>query len=467
MQTTSPAPAKNSYAAYFASLPREEQAARLAALDDSAVIELSTSWRDWWARPDQVTPPGEDWEFWLILAGRGWGKTRTGAETTREWALSGRFPYCNLIAATADDARDIMIEGESGLLAICPRSERPQYLPSKRRLEWPNGTRSLIFTADEPERLRGKQHFKLWCDELGSWRYPDAWDQAMLGLRLGTSPQAVVTTTPRPTKIIKELSKDPLTRLTTGHTDDNVHNLALTFLTKIVAKYRGTRLGRQELDAEILDDNPHALWKREDIDKARVTPQQVPTITRMVVGVDPNAKSDDPDTQAECGIIAAGVGVDGEYYVFRDNSLSAKPLGWARAVVTCYDAVKADRVIAEVNNGGEMVEANIRTVDPNVAYTAVHASRGKAIRAEPIASLYEQGKVHHVGEFAKLEDQMCDWSPYEDAKSPDRLDALVWALTELSANGNTGLIDWARQQVEDAKKKIDAAISQDNRGMPV
>jgi phage terminase large subunit-like protein len=239
---------------------------------------------DWAAhgRPDQQIPTARPWINWLILAGRGWGTTRTSAETVRQWIR--HYPYVNLIGATTDDARDIMIEGESGILAICPKDERPRYLSQKRRLEWPNGAKSLIFTADEPERLRGKQHMKLWCDELCAWRYTDAWDQASLGLRLGNNPQAVITTTPKPTKQLKELVADPLTFITKGSTNDNRANLAEAFIHKIIKKYEGTRLGRQELSAEILDDNPGALWKRSQIDKLRV--KEAPAMKRIVVAID-------------------------------------------------------------------------------------------------------------------------------------------------------------------------------------
>jgi phage terminase large subunit-like protein len=373
------------------------------------------------ARPNQISPPG-DWRTWLILAGRGWGKTRTGAEWVRQQVKV--FPLVNLIGATADDARDIMIEGESGILAICPRGERPTYKASSRQLLWPNGAKSLIFTADEPERLRGKQHMKLWSDELGSWRYVEAWDQAMFGLRLGANPQVVVTTTPKPTKIIRDLMAAPTTTVTRGTTYDNRGNLAAAFMEQIIAKYEGTRLGRQELNAEILDDNPGALWTRANLDELRVTRPPC-DLKRVVVAIDPTATTEGD----EAGIIVAGLGLNKHGYVLDDRSLHASPDGWARAAVTGYYLHKADRIVAEVNNGGEMVEFTVRTVDPRPAYKAVHASRGKYTRAEPVAALYEQGKVHHVGSFATLEDELCQWVPGD--ASPNRLDALVWALTEL------------------------------------
>ena len=428
-------------------LPHEELLAWMAELSHEEAEALLTDW-GFWGRPDQLLPAG-DWVTWLILAGRGWGKTRVGAETVRGWVKTSDF--VNLIGATADDARDIMIEGESGILAICPRLERPLYKKSERKLVWPNGATSLIFTADEPERLRGKQHGKLWADELAAWRYPEAWDQAQFGLRLGAKPQAVVTTTPRPTAIVKALLADPTTHITRGSTYDNKGNLAGAFLAKIITKYEGTRLGRQELNAEILDDNPGALWKRDQIDATRVA--RAPEMSRVVVGVDPAVTSkEDSDLT---GIVAAGRDNQSppHFYVLEDASLIETPMAWARQVVKTYHDQQADRIVGEVNNGGDMVEAVIRSVDPNVAYTAVHATRGKAIRAEPIAALYEQGRVHHVGTFGALEDQMCDWDPLTSAKSPDRMDALVWALTELSAEGGgQGLLDYMRELNADKER---------------
>lgn len=443
-------------------MPLAVRQERLATLTPKEIDDLQYLW-SFWARPEQMLPPG-DWQTWLILAGRGFGKTRTGAETVRQWIKS--CDMVNLIAATADDARDIMIEGESGILAICPKAERPFYRISKSRLEWPNGAKSLIFTADEPERLRGKQHKKLWADEVCAWRYAEAWDQAMFGLRLGRNPQAVVTTTPKPTALLKELAKDPTTHITRGSTYDNRNNLARKFFDKVIRKYEGTRLGRQELNAEILTDNPRALWNREAIDRDRVA--KAPDLRRVVVGLDPNVKNRDlaqlakgSDTLDEAGIVIAGEGAAPpgwippnpnipadvlHYYIIGDHSLDAGPNEWGSAAVKAYRDHAADRIIGEVNNGGDMVEMTIRTVDRNVSYKSVTASRGKAIRAEPISSLYEQGRVHHVGSFAALEDEMCDFDPVTTVKSPNRMDALVWALTELSDQTGLGLFDFIKGQ---------------------
>ena len=402
-------------------MPQQQQTQFLSSLTETEADTLNHDW-PFWARPSQILPPG-DWQVWLILAGRGFGKTRTGAETVREWVKS--FSFVNLIGATADDARDIMIEGESGILSVCPSAERPVYRKSERKLLWPNGATSLVFTADEPERLRGKQHQKLWGDELAAWRYPEAWDQAMFGLRLGKNPQAVVTTTPRPVRLVRELLASKTTVITRGSSYENKDNLAPAFLSRIVAKYEGTRLGRQELNAELLEDNPGALWQRSQIDSLRVV--SAPALSRVVVAVDPSAG--DGESGAEAGIIVAALGQDGQGYVLADQTVRGTPETWAREAVTAYHKFHADRLVAETNNGGKMIEALVRVVDKNVAYKEVHASRGKEVRAEPVSALYEQAKVHHVGTFPLLEDQMVEWVPGDT--SPDRLDALVWAMTEL------------------------------------
>ncbi len=398
--------------------------AALGSLTEAEADALLHDWEGTWARPEQLPPPWA-WRVWLILAGRGFGKTRTGAEWVR--ASVRRYPLVNIIGATADDARDIMIEGESGILGVCPNKERPVYRPARRSLEWPNGARTLIFTADEPERLRGKQHMRLWADEVAAWRYPDAWDQAMLGLRLGDDPRAVVTTTPKPVRLVRELLAAKTTAVTRGSTYDNAANLAPAFLEQIVTKYEGTRLGRQELEAELLDDVPGALWTRAVLDDLRVA--AAPDLQRVVVGIDPAVTSG--EAADETGLVVAGKGVDGAYYVLADRTCRLSPDGWARRAVAAYREWKGDRVVAEVNNGGEMVEHLLRTVDPYVPYTAVHATRGKRVRAEPIAALYEQGRVHHVGGLPDLEDQMCNFTPDGYDGSPDRVDALVWALTDL------------------------------------
>ncbi len=412
-------------------MPTAERQARLSRLKTSELDALRYAWR-FWARPEQLLPPG-DWLYWLILAGRGTGKTRTGAEAVREWVRDFRF--VNLIGPTADDARDVMIEGESGLLAVCPPAERPRYVKHERKLIWPNGAQSMIFTAEEPDRLRGKQHEKLWCDELAAWRYQEqAWDQAMLGLRLGRKPQAIITTTPRPTKVVKALAKDPHTHLTRGTTYDNKDNLAQAFYERIIAKYEGTRLGRQELMAEILEDIPGALWKIAQLDAARI--EQAPVMQRVAVAVDP-AVTANPDSD-ETGIIGGGVDGQGRGYVLGDASGVYTPSQWAQKVIAMYDTLSADCVMVEVNNGGDLVAANLRAHGFSGRIAEVRASRGKMTRAEPVSALYEQGKIHHVGVFSGLESQMTTWDATSE-ESPDRVDALVWLFTGLMLGNLSGV----------------------------
>ncbi len=411
-----------------------------AALGQREVERVFTAWK-YLARPEQLEPKG-DWLTWLILAGRGFGKTRTGAETIQDWVEKGKCRRLALVARTAADARDVMVEGESGILAVSRAHGFPvRYEPSKRRLTWPNGAQATTYSADVPDLLRGPQHDGAWCDELPAWNDPQAaWDQLQFGLRLGYMPRAVVTTTPRPIQLIRALIKDPTVYVTKGSTYDNAANLAPSFLAAIRRAYEGTRLGRQELDAEVLDDNPNALWKQATLDAFRV--RMAPELSRIVVAIDP-AVSTKPDSDLT-GMITAGVArcnvlptCKGEIHAFVLDDLSGiyTPIEWAKKAVNVYRERRADRVVAEVNNGGDLVEANVRSVDADVSYKAVHASRGKAIRAEPIASLDEQGKVHHVGTHAKLEDELVQWNPLDGVKSPDRLDARVWALTELMLEG--------------------------------
>ena len=384
---------------------------------------------DWsvWRRPKQATPGG-DWRVWLILAGRGFGKTRTGAEFVREQVNAGRCRRVALVGATAADVRDTMIEGESGLLAVFPPGQRPRYEPSKRRVTFHNGATASAFSADEPDRLRGPNHDLAWADELAAWRYSDAWDQLMLGLRLGDHPRVVVTTTPRPTDLIRRLarSEDGTVHVTTGSTYENSANLAPDFIAEMRRRYEGTRLGRQELEAQILDDVEGALWDRAVIDETRVT--DTPPLRRIVVAIDPAVTSGEKSD--ETGIVVAGVGTNGEAYILDDRTMRASPNDWAAASVAAYHRHKADMIVAEANQGGDLVENVLKAVDPRVPVHLVRASRGKRTRAEPVATLYEQRRAHHVGFFPELEDQLCSWVP-DIGSSPDRLDALVWALTDL------------------------------------
>lgn len=407
-------------------LPESEWQKILNDLSDDEIQQLEYDWK-FWARPNQLAPAG-DWQYWLLLAGRGYGKTKTGAEWIRERVESDKARRIALVAPTAADARDTMVEGESGILSVCPPWNRPVYEPSKRRLTWPNGAMALLFSAEEPDRLRGPQHDTAWCDEIAAWKYPEkTWDMLQFGLRLGDDPRAAITTTPRPIPLVKNILNDSSTHVTRGSTYENLSNLASAFIDVIISRYEGTRLGRQELNAEILDDNPDALWTRQTIEDARVS--KVPNLLRIVVGVDPAVTSN--EASADTGIVVAAADERGEYYVLGDYTIHATPKKWAQEIIAAYYKHSADRVIGEVNNGGELVEYTLRTIDPNVSYRSVRASRGKQTRAEPISALYEQSKVHHVGSFPALEDQMCDWVPGEGS-SPDRVDALVWALSELS-----------------------------------
>jgi phage terminase large subunit-like protein len=436
---------------------------------NSFAVQLADSLEASWpaiARPNQLPPPG-DWQVWLLLAGRGFGKTRTLAEWVCQQAGSGQAGRIALVAATAADARDVLVEGQSGILAVSPPWFRPVYEPSKRRLTWPNGAMATTFSAEEPERLRGPQHGAAVCDELGAWSRPETWDMLQFGLRLGRYPRCLVATTPRPTKLIRELlareGRD--VTVTRGSTYENRVNLAPGFFDQIIRKYEGTRLGRQELNAELLDDVPGALWSGARLEELRwPVYKSVPDLVRIVIAIDPATTSgEDAD---ETGIIVAGKDARGHGYVLGDTSGRYPPTDWARLAISLYRQHKADRVVAEVNNGGDMVEATLRMVDPNVAYTAVRATRGKVVRAEPVAALYEQGRIHHIGAFPTLEDQMCGFTPDLDRKtagfSPDRVDALVWALTDLLVEPMPGeaILEYYRRRGREAaeKKAADAAV---------
>lgn len=414
-------------------LTKEERREMILSLTPEQATKYMYEWTEW-GRLKQQEPPG-DWRTWLLLAGRGFGKTRTGSEFIRKNVEEGRARRIALVAPTAADARDIMIEGESGILAISPPWFMPIYEPSKRRITWPNGTIATAYSADEPERLRGPNHDLAWCDELCSWRYPAAYDMLLFGLRIGINPRVIITTTPKPTALIKQTIKEATTHITRGTTYENERNLARVFLEQIVSKYEGTRLGRQELNAEILDDTPGALWKRDEIDEQKV--DHPPELKRIVVGIDPAVSTN--KNSNETGIIVAGLGVDGHGYILDDLTIKAKPGEWAANAIKGYHNWNADKIVAESNNGGDMVKFTLSTVDKSVPIKLVHAARGKQTRAEPISALYDQGKIHHVGSLAQLEDQMSCWIPGE-GDSPDRVDALVWSLWELMIDGLKGYI---------------------------
>lgn len=424
----------------------------LAGLSDPQANQILYDWRGFWARPNQLMPgtPGaaqarKDWRYWMLQAGRGFGKTRTGAEAVRE-AVANGYRRIHLVGPTAADARDVMVQGESGLLSCFPPSQRPIYEPSKRMITFHTGAVAYTFSAEEPERLRGPQCEFGWCDEIAAWAYPEAWDQFVFGLRLGKDPRAVITSTPKPVKLVRELVKHPATIVTRGNTYDNRSNLAAGWFADIITKYEGTRLGRQELMGELLEDLPGALWTRALIEAGRCDLSQVPQLVRIVIPIDPAVTANEDSDETGIGVI--GLGVNGHAYVFQDLSLRGSPLEWARIAILAFAHNRADRIVAEVNNGGDLVASNVwacatlmeteagkapASIASSIPVRSVRATRGKATRAEPAAALYEQGRVHHVRgrNLEALEDQLCSWVPGVTEKSPDRMDWLVWGLYDL------------------------------------
>jgi len=403
-----------------------ELAALLGDMPGDERTILDATW-DFDARRDQLPPDGP-WLTWLLLGGRGAGKTRAGAEFVRGLAFADVGPIA-LVGETYSDVREVMIEGASGILRIHPAGDRPVWSPSRRRLEWRTGVVAQAFSSEDPDALRGPQFAAAWGDELGKWRNAEeTWDMLQFGLRLGARPRQMVTTTPRPTALLKRLIADPTTVLTHATTAMNADNLAAGFLSRVVARYDGTRLGRQELEGELIEDRSDALFRREAIEEHRVAAP--PPLRRIVVAVDPPASA----RSGICGIVAAGVAADGSSYVLADRTVAeVRPTAWAARAVGAYRALDADALVAEINQGGDMVEAVLREVDPGVPVTKVRATRGKWLRAEPVAALYDQGRVRHAGRFPALEDEMCDFGAdgLSSGRSPDRLDALVWAITAL------------------------------------
>ncbi|MFC7499863.1 DNA-packaging protein [Enterovirga sp. GCM10030262] len=393
-----------------------------------------------WAHKGQIEPVAEGWRTWLMLAGRGYGKTRAGAEWITRLATQRRKPVrIALVGATVDEVRKVMIEGESGLLAVARGRRAPTWEPSLQRLRWPGGSEAHIYSGENPDGLRGPQHHFAWCDELAKWARPDAaWDNLQMGLRLGMRPRALVTTTPRPIAILKRIGAEPRTVTTRGRMEDNV-TLPDDFVAAMAETYGGTRLGRQELDGELIEDVEGALWSRALIERSRTDPLLDPlpqagegTLTRIVIGVDPPASA----SGDACGIVAVGLGRDGIGYVLGDHSVRGlSPEGWARAVARAADLWEADRVVAEKNMGGDMVESVLNGAQVHMPVKLVSASRGKTARAEPVAALFEKGRARFAGAFPELEDELAGLTSgggYEGpGRSPDRADAMVWALTEL------------------------------------
>ena len=416
----------------LASLPEADRTAILAELTDNDLKQLEWDWR-FWARKNQIAPDGV-WRTWLALAGRGFGKTEAGAQWVRERVKAGARSIA-LVAETQKDLEEVMV---ARLVKISPPDEAPTVRYKPVRLVWPCGAIALGYNGTEPNQLRGPEFDTAWVDELAKYRYArETWDMLQFTMRAGNDPRVFVTTTPRPIPVLREIIKDPETVVTRGSTFDNAANLPKSFLDGLEKRYKGTRLGRQELNAEMLDDLPGALWTRAMFDDHRTDKR--PQMQRIVVAVDPSGTAGASDGGDSIGIVVAGIGVDGRGHVLADRTCKLSPDGWARQAVNAYHEFKADRIVAERNFGGAMVEAVIRTADRLVSYKEVTASRGKVTRAEPIAALYEQGRVSHASGLEELEDQMCQIGPsgYIGEGSPDRADALVWALTELMLDGSS------------------------------
>ncbi len=426
-----------SMAQLFLTFSKKEREKMLLTLSDEDFIVL---WYDWafWARKNQIIPnelldPNDKRFMWIIKSGRGFGKTRTGAETVRMLVDNYGYKRVSIVGADASEVRDIMIEGESGLLSVYPSWNRPIYEPSKRRITLNNNSVATIFYGSEPDKSRGAQSDLIWCDEFIKWQYPEeTLDNLLLGLRIGKKPICIITTTPRPIKVLREWINDDRAIITEGSTYENKDNLSDVFFNTIIKKYEGTRLGRQELYAELLDDNPNALWKRVQLDELRMVSIDIEQLQRVVIGVDPMASAESEN--AMTGIVVVGQ-IKDQFYVLDDSSISGHPSVWANQVISLYHKYKADCIVVEKNNGGDMCESVIRNIDKNVNIKMVWASRGKYVRAEPIAALYEQKRVFHCGYFNALEDELCEWTGGKGELSPNRMDALVWAITFMIERG--------------------------------
>lgn len=405
----------------------------LASLSDDNIKRYNTITKYWWrgglARREQLMPSlSRDWSNWLLMGGRGVGKNRSASEAIKEWVTVHPFCRIALVGPTAADVRDVVIEGESGILSVYPESERPIYEPSKRRLTFKNGAQGFSYSAEEPNRLRGPQHHAAYLDEIATYKDPETvWDNLKMGLRLGNDPRTIITTTPKPISFLRRLVADEFTVVSRGRTWDNRANLAPSALREYERIYAGTRIGRQELEGELLEEAEGALWRLAQIDALRV--KKAPPLKRIVVAIDPSVTAgEDSD---ECGIVAAGLGDDDHGYPLADASCKLPADQWASRAIELFKSLEADLIIAETNQGGDLVEGVLRAVDKRIPFKKIHASRGKTVRAEPVAALYEQNKVHHVGMFKELEDEMVNWVPGQLQRSPNRADALVYALTEL------------------------------------
>ena len=431
-----------SQAELLALLPVADQTKILAELSEADLKQLEWDWR-FWARKNQIAPDG-DWDIWLVLAGRGFGKTETGARWVKEQVAAG-VKSIALIAETQKDLEDVMV---ARILAVYPDGQKPIARYKPVRITWPNGAVALGYNGTEPNQLRGPEFEAAWLDELAKYRYArDVWDMLQFGMRVGNHPRQIVTTTPRPTELIKAIvaGREGRVVVTHGKTTDNASNLAPTFLEKIQQRYAGTRLGRQELDAEILGDLPGALWTMASLDAYRL--REAPKLRRIVVAVDP-AVTDTEDSD-EHGILVVGMADDNRGIVLEDASMTGSPAEWARRVASLYQTYGADAVVVEVNQGGDMVRHTLQTAAPNLSIREVRATRGKHIRAEPIAALYEQGRIAHVGAFPELEIQMTQMTSggYRGDGSPDRLDALVWGLSDLFPDMISNVLDVTKYDI--------------------
>jgi len=429
---------------YLRTLPTNEVKAALEQLTPQQIEELQYSY-EFLARDNQLPPDG-DWNVWFLNCGRGFGKTWTGVQWVREQVKQGKKRIA-AVAATNSDIERVMVKGESGFLSLCWKGDKtykgkemgfPEWSPTKRTLSWANGAKVEFYSAEEPERLRGPQFEAAWGDEVAAWnKDQETWDMLQFCLRLGKHPRVCVTTTPKSTVLVRKLLKDPKTHVTTGSTFDNTNNLASTYLQAVRNQYEGTRLGRQELYAEVLTENEGALWTADMIDTCQITSSELPPLIRKVVAVDPAVSSNVESDNT--GIVVAGICEQGKAYILGDYTFKGSPETWANKVVSLYHEFECSRIVYESNQGKDLIPSLFKTIDENLPLKGVHASTAKIARAEPVSALYEQGKVFHVRDceapLTELETQMTTYEPLGKHKSPDRYDAMVWALTDLMLKG--------------------------------
>lgn len=407
----------------------DKRRAYLNKLDRAELLYLLHDW-PLWARKKQL-PPATKWHVWLLMAGRGFGKTRAGAEWVRSLAMSGKCGLIALVGHTSDDVRHVMVEGASGILQVSPPEERPTWFPSRRLLVWPNGARARCYSSEDPNQLRGPEHEKAWCDEIAKWRYQQSWENLMLGLRIGSSPQVLATTTPRPLKWLNTLSKAPGVEVVQGISNENKNNLAPGFIDMMAKHFNDPALLAQELEGRLMTELPNALWDRSMIEHCRVEMPSRDILTTVVIGVDPAVEGCD-----ETGIVVAGKTEDGMIWILDDQTIHSRPKQWVDRIIAVWKRWKANSVVVEINQGGDVITDLLRSQQINLPIRKVRARQGKLVRAEPVALMYASGQVRHAGSFIALEDQMCSCVPgIRPTSSPDRVDALVWAVTGLQSSG--------------------------------